>query len=260
MLNELNEAQLQRKCPAMFAESPHASRSERYGFVPTIEVVRKLYAEGFVPVAGMQANCRDEDRASHTKHLLRFRRNDQPIDGLVPEVLLLNSHDGTSSYQLFGGLFRFVCLNGLVVGDGYQRLHVAHTRNQVRDVIEGSFTVIEESRKALSRAREMSRVMLSQDETRLLATSVHTERFGASDIGELVKPEQLLVPKRVEDRKDDLFSVLNRIQENVIRGGIKLWDKGRRVRTREVKGIDQSVKLNKAVWNYGEHLMQLKAA
>jgi Domain of unknown function (DUF932) len=256
----LNEAQLQRKCPAMFAESAHASRSERYGFVPTIQVVRKLYNEGFVPVEGMQANCRDESRASHTKHLLRFRRSDQPIDGLVPEVLLLNSHDGTSAYQLFGGLFRFACLNGLVIGDCYQRVHVAHTKSQVRDVIEGSFTVIEESRKALTRAREMSQVMLSGEETMLLATSVHSERFGASDIGQLVKPEQLLKAQRVEDIKSDLFSVLNRLQEHAIRGGIKLWDKGRRVRTREVKGIDQSVKLNKAVWNFGEQLMQLKAA
>lgn len=256
----LNEAQLFGKCPAMFAQAAHESRSDRYGFVPTIQVVRKLLDSGFRPVEGMQARCRSEDRKHYTKHLLRFRRDDAPVHGLVPEVLLLNSHDGSSAYQLFGGLFRFVCLNGLVIGDAYQRLHVSHTKNQVRDVIEGSYTIIEESRKALTRAQQMSQIMLSSDERMLLATSVHAERFGASDIAEHVKPEDLLKARRFEDTNNDLFSVLNRVQEHVIKGGMKIWGGPRRMTTRQVKGIDQSVKLNKTIWNFGEQMMQLKAA
>ncbi len=33
------------------------------------------------------------------------------------EIILLNSHDGTSGYQMLAGQFRFVCSNGLVCGD-----------------------------------------------------------------------------------------------------------------------------------------------
>lgn len=33
------------------------------------------------------------------------------------EIILLNSHDGTSSYQMLAGMLRFVCKNGLVCGD-----------------------------------------------------------------------------------------------------------------------------------------------
>lgn len=257
----LNEAQLLRKCPAMFAESAHESRSERYGFVPTIDVVRKLLDEGFQPVAGMQSGCRDVGKTNHTKHLLRFRRDDQPIDGLYPEVLLLNSHDGSSAYQLLGGLFRTACLNGLVIGDAYHRVHVRHTVNQVRDVIEGSFTVIEESRKALTRAQQMSRVMLNQDEMRLLALSVHAERFGATGVDSSMTPDKLLNVNRREDGGRDLFTTVNRLQENAVRGGIRFMNpQHRRMTTREVKGIDQLVKLNKAIWNLGEQMMQLKAA
>ena len=39
------------------------------------------------------------------------------------EIVLLNSHDGTSSYQMLAGMFRFVCSNGLVCGDTVADVH-----------------------------------------------------------------------------------------------------------------------------------------
>ncbi len=33
-------------------------------------------------------------------------------------LILLNSHDGTGSYQLMSGVFRIVCRNGLIVSEG----------------------------------------------------------------------------------------------------------------------------------------------
>ncbi|MBV8275090.1 MAG: DUF932 domain-containing protein, partial [Verrucomicrobia bacterium] len=32
-----------------------------------------------------------------------------------PEVVLVNSHDKSSAYQLHCGLFRLVCTNGMVI-------------------------------------------------------------------------------------------------------------------------------------------------
>ncbi len=262
----LSNQSLQQLAPAAFAQSAHESRSDRYGFVPTSEVIAGLQKAGFHPTHATQAKSRKEDRQQHTKHMLRFRREGEAIAGMVPEVVMLNSHDGSSSYQLIGGLFRFVCFNGLMVGDMYSQIRVMHQKDQVRDVIEGSYTVIDESRKALTRAQEMGKVMLSQDECRLLATTAHAERFGASEMAGWIKLEHLLAPRRQADTNNDLFSVMNRIQENVIRGGVKAWGRNprnresRRITTREVKGIDQTVSLNRALWNAAETLMQLKAA
>jgi len=264
--NVLSDLSLRQMAPAAFAQSAHESRSDRYGFVPTSEVIAGLLKAGFHPTHAIQAKSRIEDRQQHTKHMLRFRRQGEAIAGMVPEVVMLNSHDGTSSYQLFGGLFRFVCFNGLMVGDMYSQIRVMHQKDQVRDVIEGSYTVIDESKKALSRAQEMGKVMLSTDERRLLATTAHAERFGASDIAGWVGVEHLLKPRREADTNNDLFSVMNRIQENVIQGGIKVWGRNRqnrdsrRITTRAVKGIDQTVSLNRALWNAAESLMQLKCA
>jgi hypothetical protein len=58
---------------------------------------------------------------------------------------------------------------------------------------------------------------------------------------------------------------MNRVQENVIRGGIRTYGQNaqgrfRRSSTREVRGIDQDVKLNKAIWTLAEQMAALKAA
>ena len=85
----------------------------------------------------------------------------------------MTKFSGVPAYylQLIDGLFRFVCFNDLMDGDMYSQIRVMHQKDQVRDVIEGSYTVIDESKKALTRAQEMGKVMLSQDECRLLATT-----------------------------------------------------------------------------------------
>ncbi len=262
----LSTDQLRARVPAAFAESPHASRSERYGFVSTGAVIQELRKEGFFPVSAMQANARKEDRALHTKHMLRFRRDDVPVDGLVPEVVLVNSHDGSSGYQLMAGLFRFVCFNGLMLSNRFETISVPHRREQVRDVIEGSFKIISEARKGLEQARAMNEVMLSHDEQRLLALSVHQERFGAaSEIGHLIAPERLLEPKRPLDKRNDCFTTINRLQEHALGGGLREWDRSRRVGRRQhtmraVSGIQQTIDLNRAIWGYGERILELKHA
>jgi len=70
--------------------------------------------------------------------------------------------------------------------------------------------------------------------------------------------------------KADLWHTLNVVQENVIRGGLHGTVRGidpdtnrrtfRRVTTREVRGIDQDVKLNRALWMLAERMAELKGA
>ena len=46
----LTDDQIRVAAPSIFALEKHASRSERYAYVPTIEVLRALRAEGFAPL------------------------------------------------------------------------------------------------------------------------------------------------------------------------------------------------------------------
>lgn len=68
---------------------------------------------------------------------------------------------------------------------------------------------------------------------------------------------QILTSRRYEDRKDDLWSVFNRCQENLSKGGLPGRSaQGKRSRTRAVNGIDGDIKLNRALWVMAEELQQ----
>jgi hypothetical protein len=62
-----------------------------------------------------------------------------------------------------------------------------------------------------------------------------------------------------------LWHTLNRVQENVIAGGLSAIERdaeGRRIRrvtTRQVKGIDADVRLNRSLWQLAERMAELKA-
>jgi hypothetical protein len=70
-----NEA-LYRHVPSIFAREAHGSRSERYVYVPTIDIVEGLRREGWFPFFAVQSVPRDGSRHGHAKHMLRLRRDD----------------------------------------------------------------------------------------------------------------------------------------------------------------------------------------
>src|SRR3546814_17984138 len=67
-----------------------------------------LRKKGFQPFMVTQTRTRHEDRRDYTKHMIRLRHASQiNARGEANEIILLNSHDGTSSYQMLAGMFRF---------------------------------------------------------------------------------------------------------------------------------------------------------
>jgi len=102
----LSDAQIRRVAPSIFADAPHESRSERYSYIPTATVLTELRKEGFQPFMACQTRVRREDRRDFTKHMLRLRHASQINGAEANEIILLNSHDGTSSYQMLAGQFR----------------------------------------------------------------------------------------------------------------------------------------------------------
>jgi hypothetical protein len=101
----LTREELMQVVPSVFSADRHGSRSEKYAYIPTITLLENLQREGFEPFFACQSRVRDPDRREHTKHLLRLRRTGQITGQQVPEIILLNSHDGSSSYQMLPGLF-----------------------------------------------------------------------------------------------------------------------------------------------------------
>ena len=66
----------------------------------TGDVLAGLQKEGFEPFMVCQSRTRIEDRREHTKHMVRLRHASQIVTNEANEIILINSHDGTSSYQM----------------------------------------------------------------------------------------------------------------------------------------------------------------
>lgn len=267
----LSEDEMRSIAPSIFATSAHESRSDRFKPIPTIEILRGLMKEGFMPVGARQSVSRTEGKANFTKHLIRLRRLDDGnvynVGDTVCEILLKNANDGTSAYELLAGLFRVCCLNSLVAQTGtIDAIKVRHSGDVQHKVIEGTYRVLGEAERTLAAPQDWSTMRMNHEEASILADAAHVLRFGDNE-GETttpIKPEQLLVPRRQDDRANDLWTVWNVVQENAIKGGLRgvgRDDLGRprRVKSRAVNGIDQDIKLNKALWLLGERMAALKA-
>jgi len=259
----LGEGQMRAVAPSIFATGKHASRSERYAYIPTIDVLRGLRKEGFEPFMVAQSRSRIAGKTEYTKHLVRMRHA-----GLTHgrteanEIILINSHDGASSYQMLAGVFRFVCCNGLVCGTVSNDIRIPHKGNVQDDVIEGAFRVLDDFEEVDTSTEAMKCLTLNDAEERAFATAALALRYGERTDGQPPAPitaEQLVEARRPEDLGHSLWTTFQRVQENAMRGGQPgRSTQGRRIRTREVASIDRGVSLNRALWVLAEEMRKLK--
>ncbi|HEM8667203.1 TPA: DUF945 domain-containing protein [Klebsiella aerogenes] len=251
----LTREELMQVVPSVFGEDKHTSRSEKYTFIPTITLLENLQREGFQPFFACQSRVRDPDRREHTKHMLRLRRASQINGQQVPEIIILNSHGGESSFQLLPGIFRSVCTNSLVCGQSFGEIRVPHRGNVVEKVIEGAYEVLGIFDRVEEKREAMEALLIPPPAQRAFARAALTYRFGKEY--QPVTAAQILTPRRYEDRQDDLRSVFNRCQENLLKGGLTgRTAKGKHSHTRAINGIDGDVKLNRALWVMAEELQQ----
>jgi hypothetical protein len=263
----LSEDQMRRTAPSVFAAGKHVSRSERYTYIPTIDVLRGLRREGFEPFMVAQGQSRVEGKTEYTKHMIRLRHAGQvSTKPEANEIILINSHDGASSYQMLAGLLRFVCCNGLVVGDVVDDIRIPHKGNIQGEVIEGAFRVLDQFEAVEQHAEAMKALPLEPREEIAFATAALALRFGERGVEEggghrpmPVTAEQLNESRRAEDVGHSLWATFQRVQENVLRGGqLGRTAQGRRMHTRPVGAIDRGVSLNRALWMLAEEMRKIK--
>lgn len=169
-------------------------------------------------------------------------------------MVILNSHDGSSAYQISIGLFRCICLNGLVVGSPWGGIRVRHTRHQVEAVVAASLELVEAAPKARGTVTAMRAIPLEPSERLAFAEAASALRWDAAPP---VHPERLLEPRRREDESSDLWTTYNAVQENILVGGVRSRS-GRK--TRAVNAPAEGVRLNKALWLLAERMAALKGA
>jgi hypothetical protein len=229
--------------------------SSQYAYIPTIRILETMLAAGFNVHEVAQARPYKREREPYVKHMIRLRMpvKTVKVGEVVPELVLINAHNGTAQYYLYGGLYRFICANGMVVGDTFAKIVVRHTGGEItrNRVLEGSYELVDEQFPAILKAKAaMEQVILNAKQQLALADTALGLRW-PNNLYPPFKAEQLLAVRRQEDSPNDLWHVMNRVQENVMEGGYESRSMmtQRRLTARPVERVDNRVKINRGLWD-----------
>jgi hypothetical protein len=250
--------------PSVMAEGKHDSRSARYTYVPTIQIVDHLLQNNYGVFAAMQSGSRALDKRTHTKHLIRFRPlNNEFGNDNVPEMVLVNSHDGTSAYRLMAGVFRLVCSNGLIVAAStIDEIKVRHSGNILGEISEAVDHMRAELPKIGSKIEQFQQLQLSAGEQEIFARAALTAKYGSYDDAP-IPAKSILQARRTADESPTLYNTLNVVQESLIRGGNRYTLRTERTVQRRTTGavnsVDGNTSINKAVWQLAEEMAKLKS-
>lgn len=199
--------------------------SDRYKPITTLDVIEHFCAQGFTPnrVVAPRTNNDVEYFGRHEVILnmpqdLNYRLKDS---NLVPRLHVKNSFDAKSSLKFYLGVFRLVCSNGLVVGDGlfFETLrHVGNININLNNALNRSSESIALVSDAVNR---WTSIQLNSDQAHELARRIMQLRMPKDDTENKVTYSvsnlaRVLKPRRTDDLGTDLFTVFNRIQENTV--------------------------------------------
>jgi hypothetical protein len=208
----LSDDELRAAVPSIFGEDRHFSRSPRYSYIPTSEVLSELRREGFEPFMACQTLVRHEDHRNYTRHMLRLRHESQIHGSEANEIILVNSHDGSSAYQMMAGVTVFVCQNGLVCGDTFSDVRIPHRGKVAERVIEGAYEVLQKFELADHSREAMRAVTLDTGEQEVFARAALSLRYDDTQKPAPIGEGQILEARREDDAGSDLWSVFNRVQ------------------------------------------------
>jgi hypothetical protein len=269
MKTALTNQAIQLLAPSALAGQAYSGQSDRYQYISSIDVIDRLRDVGFVPVSATQSAARSADKQNFTKHIIRFRhQNDlsfeeKSIGDFIFEGIMTNAHDGSSAYDFSGGVHVIACKNGMTTPNStLQAVHVRHTGKNLFDrIIEAMHTIFTNAPKIGETIQRWKEIQLTMNEQKVFAKAAFELRFDEeSNLYRAIRSEDLLQTRRTADASNSLWHVFNRVQENVVRGGVRGYlPNGDKVRTRSIKGIDQDAKLNKALWILAEGMAAEKA-
>lgn len=259
-IKPLTNEQLKLKAPTLFTSEPHSEVSEKYHFIPTIDVIEEIRFHNWYPVNVSVANVRDEEKEGFQQHCVRFRHFEDllnPKDNAV-ELLLFNSHDRSKAFSISAGIFRFVCANGLVISDNvFEAYKIKHLGERDNDVANAVANITSIKPKLMEKINKLESITLNQSEKESFAKYSIPLRF---EEHLEINHNDLLIPHRFEDSKDDLYTVLNVIQENLLRGNISGVNKDtkRRFTSKEITSISKDTEVNKGLWDIAEKIALIK--
>lgn len=246
-------------------DQKHLTKSERFAPIKPAMIAEVLDSHGFDLVHLKTAKAKTQDRANFQTTIARYRSRDGfAIEGLGFDLIFKVPHL-YGSLQGVLGLFRGTCSNQLNVGTHFETIKVKHIGNPIGDLDRLIPELVAQREQLVETVKIMQARDVSPAELVALTRQVANIRLdGVNDVSN-IDYKSLLAVRRSSDAKNDLFSVLNVLQENVIRHGISYQTNGvdergltivrnnttRMIKPESVRAID----FNASIWDAATKLI-----
>lgn len=236
--------------------------SKKYQFFSTEQIIEELKKIGWHLVKQGEVKLRKSgknyiNRLGKQKHLLIFENPEfnleinGSIEGKI-NICIRNSHDGGGCLEIFFGFMRIVCANQIFsksLGNGnvLKLRHSSNYQEEFKNLIQNFIPLVEKYKEQLI---ELRNKQLTHEQVLKFADEAIRARFGnISTITSGLDINQVLKFQRPEDIGVSAWLVFNRVQENLVQGGLKYNTtdkKGKPVErtTRKMKSINSLIAFN----------------
>ena len=256
--------QLVATYPAVGNTEIHTSCSDRYALVNTARVVEQITSEGWEIIGGRQARTRKPENRQFARHsvlLAKQGEEDSRIGGRA-YVQLMNAHAGRGVAKFRAGIYKFACANECLSGAFLDiKIESRHTGNAEEKMVNAFYQIAQHMPALTARVAHWVNFETTYQQSIELAEAGLTARFGEDRSDWAVDPHTVVRNlRRAEDASTDLWSVYNRVQENILRPFIKgvVSEKtGKTIPFRKVTALDSVAQINTALWNTADKLVGL---
>lgn len=255
----INDGAIIKAAPAFEASAASPAVSSRYTFVSTRTAVETLRSNGWEVTAARSIRPRSAANIPFARHVITMRRKSdigeqfrRSVGEYIPEMKIENSHGGDCAFIAHLALFRTACSNGVVIGESsFKAIRFVHLGLTQDMVIEAGRQMIEGFTLLGSLVGRMQRRILQPKEIEEFSVKAMLLRYPTLDAAP-IEPNSVATQRRHEDGGQSLWLTFNRIQENVITGGL-MGDKrdkcGRRRVMRGINSVRRQVSVNKGLWD-----------
>jgi len=202
-------------------------------YIETLDVVQQLQNEGW------QLKGVAEQRGANRKISSNYAQLHHPDFAVLNKkgkteafasITVSNSCNGAKSLEMNLGAFRLVCSNGAIRFDRAAESKIKHTEINYRDLPQIIANMNNKAMILADEINEMKRKQLSFDDMKKFAFEAARLRF--DDVSK-IDINELLQVNRIEDEGNDVWTVFNRLQENL---------------THDVKNFNQDILLNQRLF------------
>lgn len=250
---------MEQKQTCLDQSTKHSQRSEKYNHVQTSTIVNSLIERGYKVRKYQESRTNVEHRKGFQKHLIRLSiQQAREINQTVPELVIINSHDGTTAFRILVGLYRLVCANGLILGSTVDEHRITHVEENIIEKIQYACNAASmQADKLVEIAANWDKVKLSAIELielgqQALDVRIDRDKQTLNKDQKIFNIQSILQRRRQADKEPTLWQTFNAVQENCLNPLIVYNREEKLVTARAPKAIDTIVTINKKLYDIFE--------